>query len=379
MEGTFHCVDPLIYYVNSLSDFDTDVVMAFKSKHNEKIKRLASTGTMDLDLFICVNKMEHGFVLCVPASGYETGLVDVVSSFVKSPFYIPARTRCWQYELREGYGGQSYKVSRECSQFRDVEGRIHRRFYIGRYEGTSLNALQFVAMEVAPHQYGVLQADCFHFAKEFCIQALAYSSNRRKIEKGVLSSIVKASADGFGVNKLTQTISSPDVMGNASSGRETEGQENSNFATATADGFGIKTLSRNISSSDGVGNTWNGLETKQKNGNITEATADGFSVEKLSRNISSLDGVGNASNRPETEEQGNSNIAKATADGFTVEKFSQYIRSSGWPGITFLGGVDFGSWLSIRYVVAMAVVFGLIWLGFPAIIAVIIIMITIFM
>lgn len=295
MEGTFHCVDPLIYYVNSLSDFDSDVVMAFKSKHNQKIKRLASTGTMDLDLFICVNKIEHGFVLCVPASGYETGLVDVVSSFVKSPVYIPARTRCWQYELREGYGGQSYKISRECSQFRDVEGRIHRRFYIGRYEGTSLNALQFVAMEVAPHQYGVLQADCFQFAKEFCIQALAYSSNRSKIEKRVLSNITKSSADGFGVKKLTQT--KPDVMGVASSGRETEGQENSNIATATADGFGVETLSRNISSSDGVGNTWNGLER----------------------------------------------------------------------------------WLSIRYVVAMAVVFGLIWLGFPAIIAVVIIMITIFM
>ena len=340
MEGTFHCVDPLVYYVNSLSDFDSDVVMAFKSKSNQKIKRLASTGTMDLDLFICVNKIEHGFVLCVPTSGYDTGMVDVISSFVKSPFDIPARTRCWQYELCEGYGGQSYKISRECSQFRDVEGRIHRRFYIGSYEGTSLNALQFVAMEVAPHQYGVLLADCFQFAKKFCIQALEYSSNRSEIEELVLSNITKASSDGFGVKKLTQTISSPDVMGNASSGHETKEQENSNIAKATADGFG---------------------------------------VEKASLNISSLVGVENASNGLETEEQGNSNIAKATADGFRVEKFSQYIRSSGWLENIFLGGVDFSSWLSIRYGVAMAVSFGLIWLGFPAIIAVVIIMITIFM
>lgn len=379
MEGIFHYEHPLVYYVNSLSDFDSRVVMAFKSKDSQKIKRLASTGTMSLDLFICVNKMGHGFVLCVPVSGYETGLVNVISNVVKSPFDIPARTSCWQYELREGFGGQSYKISRECSIFRDVKGRIRRRFYIGRYEGTSLNALQFVAMQAAPHQHGVLQGDCYKFARKFCKRALEYSSNRCDIEERVLRNIKKASADGFGVKKLTQTISSPDVVGNASSGREIEEQEDSDIAKATANGFGVETLSRNISSSDGVGNSWNGLQTKQMNGNIAEATADGFSVEKLSRNISSLDGVGNASNKLQTEEQGNSNIAKATADGFNVQKFSQYIRSSGWLGNTFLRGVDFSSWLSIRYGVAMAVFFGLIWLGFPAVIAVVIIMITIFM
>lgn len=255
MEGTLRSVEPLAYYVNTLSDFDAEVVSAYKKKDSKKIKQLASTGNlMDMDLFICVNKRWHGFILCVPAGEDETGLVDF-SDVVKSPFDIPAQMMCWQYELCiENEEQRWYKIRKECSLFRDVENRIQRSFYISRFKGISLNALQLVAMRAAPHRYSVLLEDCVEFAKEFCIQALAYSSNWREIEERV-------------------------------------------------------------------------------HGNIAKATASGFSVEKLSRNI----------------------------------------RSSGWLGNTFLGGVDVSSWLSNRNGVAMAVCLGLFLLIYPVVVTVIVI------
>ena len=254
MEGTLRSVDPLAYYVNTLSDFDAKVVTAYKKKDSKEIEQLASTGKMDMDLFICVNKRWHGFILCVPASEDDSGLVDF-SDVVKSPFDIPAHVMCWQYELCiENEELRWYKIRKERSPFRDVENRIQRSFYISRFKGISSNALQFVAMRAAPHRYSVLLEDCVEFAKEFCIQALAYSSNWCEIEERV-------------------------------------------------------------------------------HGNIAKATASGFSVEKLSRNI----------------------------------------RSSGWLGNTFLGGVDVSSWLSNRHGVAVVVCLGLFLLIYPVVVTVIVI------
>ena len=36
MEGTLRSVEPLAYYVNTLSDFDAEVVTAYKKKDNKK-------------------------------------------------------------------------------------------------------------------------------------------------------------------------------------------------------------------------------------------------------------------------------------------------------------------------------------------------------
>lgn len=233
MEGSLRSVDPLAYYVNTLSDFDIEVVKAYKKKDNEKIKQLASTGKMDMDLFICVNKNWHGFILCVPAGQEENGLVDVFSDVVQSPFDIPAQLMCWQYELCiENDQQRWYKIRKECKLFRDVEGRIQRSFYIGRFKGTSLNALQFVALRAAPHRYSVLLEDCVEFAKEFCIQALAYCSNWRELEEHVHSNIAKATASGFSVEKLSRNIRSSGWLGNTFLG----GMDVSNFMSSR---FGV--------------------------------------------------------------------------------------------------------------------------------------------
>ena len=258
MEGTLRSVDPFSYLVNILSDFDEEVIAAYKNKDKRKINQLASRGNrMDMNFFICVNKRWHGFILCVPAIDTswddEGSPFDVVKSLAL--FDIPAQKMCWQYELCiEDEEHRWYKIRKECCYFGDVEKRIERSFHVGKFKGMTSNALQFVALQAAPHRYSVLLEDCVEFAKAFCIQALEYSSNWRDIRESVRCKIDKV-------------------------------------------------------------------------------TASGFSAEKLSRNI----------------------------------------RSSGWLGNTFLGGVDVSSWLSNRYGVAMAVCLGLFLLVYPVVVTVIVI------
>lgn len=213
MEGSLRSVDPLAYYVNVLSDFDPEVIKAYKSKDNAKMKQLACKGQMDMDLFICVNKGWHGFILCAPNQD-DNGLVEF-SDVLQSPFNISSPLMCWQYELlMENEKLRWYKIGRELKPFRDIEGRIQRYFYIGRFRDSSANALQFAAMRAAPHRYNVLLEDCVEFAKEFCVQALAYCSNWRDLEEKVHSNIAKATASGFSVEKLSRNIRSSGWVGN---------------------------------------------------------------------------------------------------------------------------------------------------------------------
>lgn len=215
VEGSFRSVDPLAYYVNNVSELDVEVVKAYKNKDQERIKELVSRGKMDLDLFICVNKHWHGFVLCVPAGDEENGIADFESDVVKSPFDVPALLMCWQFELCiENDKLRMYKIRKECQLFRDTKQRIHRSFYIGRFKRTSLNALHLAAMRAAPHRYNVLLEDCVEFAKEFCIQTLAYCSNWRDLESQVNENIARATASGFSVEKLSRNVRSSGWLGN---------------------------------------------------------------------------------------------------------------------------------------------------------------------
>lgn len=215
VEGSLRSVEPLAYYVNTLSDFDKQVVKAHKDKDQERIKQLASTGNMmDIDLFICINKAWHGFVLCIPAGVDESGLVDF-SDVVKTPFDVPDVTLCWEFELCMEYQQQRmHKIRKDFRLFKDIVARIKRSFYIGRFKQITLNALQFVALRAAPHRYSVLLEDCVEFAKEFCVQTLAYSSNWRELEEQVHSNIQRATATGFSAERLSRNIRSSGWLGN---------------------------------------------------------------------------------------------------------------------------------------------------------------------
>lgn len=107
-----------------------------------------------------------------------------------------------------------YKIRKDVQLFRDIRKRIKKHFYIGRFKQITLNALQFVALRAAPHRYSVLLEDCVEFAKEFCVQTLAYSSNWREIEEQVHNNIKRATATGFSAERLSRNIRSSGWLGN---------------------------------------------------------------------------------------------------------------------------------------------------------------------
>lgn len=219
VEGTFRSVDPFAYYVNNLEEFDRDIVAAYKRKDNETLKRLAALGKSDYDIFICVSKNWHGFVLCVPAA-VDPQFKKLTTDVIKSPFDVPDLILCYVFELcYDNQQMRTYKIQKQFTLFKNIRERIgSRSYFIGHYEQIGPSAFQLAAIRAAPHRYNVLLNDCVEFSKEFCIQALAYSSNWKDIESEVNENIKKASATGFSAEQLSRRVKSSAWLGNISLG-----------------------------------------------------------------------------------------------------------------------------------------------------------------
>ena len=219
VEGTFKSVDTLAYYVNNVNDFDNDIVIAYKRNDREKLKELAARGQGEYDVFICVTKQWHGFVLCVPA-GIHTPFEEVITDVIKSQFDVDDRVLCYVFELcYDDENLRTYKIRKEMSFFRDIKNRVAKRnYFIGHYKQISPSGFQIAAMRAAPHRYAVLLKDCVEFSKEFCIQALAYCSNWRDIESEVKENIKRASATGFSFEQLSRKVRSSGWLGNIALG-----------------------------------------------------------------------------------------------------------------------------------------------------------------
>ena len=220
VEGTFRSVDPLAYYVNNLADFNKEVVSAFKDKNPDALKKITSQeGKGEYDIFICVSKSWHGFVLCVPA-GIDPGFSDMITDVIKSPFDIPDKIICLVFELCfDNEKIRTYKIQKTFTFFENIKRRIgSRSYFIGHYKDIGALSFQLAAMRAAPHRYAVLLNDCVEFSKEFCIQALAYSSNWREIEEEVNENIKKATASGYSVENLSRKVESSGYLGNFSFG-----------------------------------------------------------------------------------------------------------------------------------------------------------------
>lgn len=214
VEGSFKSVNPLAYYVNNVTDFDSDVVSACIKKDTAALGSLASKGNrIDYDIFICTSKNWHGFVLCVPASvnGDFGNILDVI----KSPFDVPDLVLCFTFELCfEVQSQRMYKVRKMFSMFKDIKERIKRSYFIGHYKSVTPFGLQIAAIKSSPHRYAVLLNDCVEFSKEFCIQCLSVCSNGREIENEVDKSIKAATASGFSFEQLSRNVQSSGWLGN---------------------------------------------------------------------------------------------------------------------------------------------------------------------
>ena len=215
VEGTFRGVDPLAYYVNNVADLDKKVVVAHKNKDNEEIDKLLSQTKHDFDVFICINKHYHAFVLCVVTGPAEPIFDDIMPNAESNPFDIPDVNFCYKIELAyEEVDLRMYKIKKKFCMFKDVKDSVSKSYHIGKYKASSPYALQFAILRAAPHRYNVLLNDCVEFAKEFCLQMLAFCDNWREIEEDVNSRIAAASATGLSIETLSRRVQSSGLVGN---------------------------------------------------------------------------------------------------------------------------------------------------------------------
>ena len=209
---TLKSYDPLAYYVNTLVDIDPKVVRAHKEKDDDARKALLADGRKKLDVHICVNKHSHAFVLCVPVES-DSVYPDV---FKEDPLLVPRHILCWRFELCiENEDQRTYKLRKVFGLFKDIEGSIQKSYYIGRYESTPINGLQFAALRAAPHHYKALINDCVEFAKEFCLALLSYCENGQQLEAEVNERINNATATGLSVERLSRKVQTSAIIGNS--------------------------------------------------------------------------------------------------------------------------------------------------------------------
>jgi hypothetical protein len=203
--------DPVAYYVNSIEDLDVDVRSAYIRNDQVMIAELAKQGKNTFDIFICINKI-HAFVLCAPAGNNSNSpFLDMIED---DPLSIPEQLLCWTFELcYQNVELKMYKIRKDFNVFKKLQPST-QAFYIGRYEGVSLNAFQFAALGASPHRFNLLLSDCVEFAKEFCVQLLRYTDNWREIEERVKEEIRKATATGLSVEQLSRNVHSSAWLGN---------------------------------------------------------------------------------------------------------------------------------------------------------------------
>ncbi|XP_033104743.1 uncharacterized protein LOC117107230 [Anneissia japonica] len=232
-EGTIRSIDPLAYYVNNVSDLDKDVVIAHKNEDKDSLQKLLSRSKYDYDIFLCVNKHWHAFMLCVAVGGDgpNSPLLDELMPDADSkPFDIPEVNLCYQIELVfEEVQLKTYKIQKKFGIFKDFKHSIKRSYYVGKYKGTSPYALDLAALRAAPHRYNTLLNDCVEFAKEFCIRLAKNCENGHEFEVTVKNRIKNATASGFSVETLSRRVQSSAILGSTFLG----GMDVSSFLSGT--------------------------------------------------------------------------------------------------------------------------------------------------
>ncbi|XP_033104745.1 uncharacterized protein LOC117107233 [Anneissia japonica] len=205
VENTIQSIDSSAYRVN-LSHLDENIVIAHNNKERESLRRLLLLSQHDYYVFLCVNdKYAHAFVLCVTAEENDP-------NFELSN--IPDEKPCWKIHLAfESMHLRRYKIYKEECTYEEVKDTIDRRYYVGKYNGTSEYALDLAAVEVAPHRYNALLNDCMEFAKKFCIKLSDYCNNEHEFKDIVKDRIRNATATGYRVETVSRRVQSSAITG----------------------------------------------------------------------------------------------------------------------------------------------------------------------
>lgn len=101
-------------------------------KDNARIKQLASTGKMDMDLFTCVKMGWHGFVLC-PVRQAKTRMVSssLRIDVVQSPFDISSQTVLAIRAALLERTAVLVQGKQRTPAFQQRQGKNSARFYTG--------------------------------------------------------------------------------------------------------------------------------------------------------------------------------------------------------------------------------------------------------
>ncbi len=218
-EVSIRSFEPLAYHVNNVGDLTTATVIAHRNKDASAIKELLSKGErVDYDVFICVNKNWHAFVMCVPANAPtpSNNPLDVFGDIPDDPLAIPSQLLVWETELCfESVEQRMYKIRHKLNFFSEIKGRIERSFYISRYKQLPVHGIQFSILRASPKRFRVLLDDCVEFAKTMCYELLSFCSNGREIESTVETRLNEASGSGLSAEKLSRRVKSSAHLGNS--------------------------------------------------------------------------------------------------------------------------------------------------------------------
>ena len=214
-EATVSSYDPLSYHVNKIVDLTPALVIAYKNKDSATIDKYLAEGKANFDVFICVNKHNHAFVL-ICDSKELTERPENVSLNDPSQYPIPLNAMCWTVELEfENVDLRLYRISKGFKRYREVHSKIKRMFPISQYKNTSSFAFELAALSVAPTRYGILLSDCIEFAKAFCEELQTYCDNYREIKASVQHNIQQATATGLSIERLSRQNRSSALTGNS--------------------------------------------------------------------------------------------------------------------------------------------------------------------
>ena len=215
MEGAIKSYDPLAYWVDVVSEINPEVVRVHREKDTARQKELLARGKGNYDIFICVNKSSHAFLVCAPHNDPPEGH-PLEGSIVNDPFKIPEQLLCWTFELCfQNQELRMYRIRKQFSLFKDISPRIQQSYFMGKYDDVSPNALQFAVLRSAPHHYNAIINDCVEFSKEFCLCLLSYCSNWKRLEEEVNRRITEVSATGLSIERLSRRVQSSALMGNS--------------------------------------------------------------------------------------------------------------------------------------------------------------------
>lgn len=213
MSDPMRSYDPMAYIVNNESDLDPEVVEAHHNNDEQKRKELLSRAKQeDFDVFICVDRHSHAFVLCAPcdsdAVNWRAAIYCLFAGKAYDPFdWVPDIQLCWRFELcYEDIRQRTYKIRKVFALFQNIKGKIKKTYHIGTYKSTADVALQFSALEAAPQRYSAILNDCVEFSKKFCEALLRYCDNRQHLKKQVMSQIKEVSATGLSLERMSRDV-----------------------------------------------------------------------------------------------------------------------------------------------------------------------------